>query len=424
MTVPGAQRLTEAREGIAHLRTEIDGWIAAASARGPAGAHLTRLDTLRTILRDTLDLVAADADGLAPDSVAAAYVAALRLDRRVLFCRRLLRWYVLRFDQRAEPAVRTSLLAADEVVWSVWAQTFGAAQVERPAAPLCFVDDDPVPWASFHDALPGEARPPSQDPLLSKRIRALPVPVIGLPPLVARRPWWLVTAVHEVGHHVQHALGVVDSIQASLQDAARKAEARPAEALQWAEWSGEVYADVFAAVFAGTASVWAITELERTSPDWLQPRSTYPPALVRLELAAAAAHAEQPAEPAPDPTSVKALRERIPAIVAAVLDHPLGATTLRALASEDRAYDQARWAAELRDDEARPVAQLGAAEACVAGAVRVWRDDAGLDPATLRTRLLGVLPLCRPDGTRASERDSTCEAAAALAAALTNDELG
>src|SRR5262249_45047836 len=203
MTGPG--RIGEAREGIGHLRGEIAAWVAEMGRSGPAGAHLSRLGTLQRILDRTLDAIAGTVTPQATGSLdlAGGYALARATDKRGLFCRRLFRWYALRFDQRADQGLGRCLAGADEAVWSVWGRTSAAAGIPRGPAPLCFVDNAPSPWASLHGLLPVDARPPSRDAFLTARIRELPVPVVGLPPIVARRPWWLVAAIHETGHHLQ-----------------------------------------------------------------------------------------------------------------------------------------------------------------------------------------------------------------------------
>jgi hypothetical protein len=431
----GVQRIGEAREGARYVRQEIAGWIAATNERGPAGAHLSRLVTLQQILNPTLDAIVGTLSPkvTGPLDLAGAYALARTTDKRVLFCRRLFRWYALRFDQRAEQGLEQCLAGADEVVWSVWARTFAAARIPRRPAPLCFVDNDPIPWASQHDKLIVEARPPSQDTFLTERIRNLPVPVIGLPPIVARRPWWLVAAIHETGHHLQYTLadGLVDAVSAALKAAAGQAGAGSAEQKQWSGWGKELFADAYAAVFAGAASVWVIAELERTFPDPLEARPTYPPAEVRLRLASALVAETGAKKPdfaltdgvPVDVTSVRGLLERVPAIVAALLDHPIGATSLRKLGGDGQALSeaQARWAADLRAGQAVAVKTLDAAAGCVGGAVRAWQDAAGTDAdaAGLKAEVLAVLPYCRLDGIRAADtQDDVADSAQALIRAV------
>jgi hypothetical protein len=432
-----AGRIGEAREGAGYVGQEIDGWVAATNRRGPPGAHLSRLATLQQIMQPTLDAIAGtlSPEATGPLDLPGAYALARATDKRVLFCRRLFRWYAMRFDQRADPGLDRCLAGADEVVWSVWARTFAAAKVPRRPAPLCFVDNDPIPWASRHNRLPIEARPPSGDDFLSARIKDLPLPVVGLPPVVAWRPWWLVAAIHETGHHLQYTLatGLVDEVAAALGAAATEAGAEAAEGKQWQAWGAELFADAYAAVFAGQASVWVISELERAFPDPLAARPTYPPAEVRLRLAAALV--AETGAPAPDftlaeggvpadLTSVRELLDRVPAIVTALLDHPIGATSLRELGGDGRARseDQALWAEDLRKGQAVAVQTLDAAAACVGGAVRAWltMDGTESDAAALREQVLTVLPGCRPDGDRAADTadDLTVSADGLLAALL------
>ena len=415
----GAERIGEACEGIECVREEIADWIEATDNSGPAGAHLSRLTTLHRILNLTLDAVAdaASQEAARPLDLAGAYALARITDKRVLFCRRMFRWYALRFDQRAESSLGRCLAGADEVVWSVWERTFAAAGLPRGPAPLCFVDNDPIPWASLHGVLPAEAKPPSRDTFLTERIKDLPVPVVGLPPIVARRPWWLVAAIHETGHHVQYTLaeGLVDAASGALSDAAANAGAGRAEQKQWSDWGAELFADAYAGVFAGAASVWVISELERAYPDPLEARSTYPPAEVRLRIASTLVAETGAVVPdftltdgAPvDSTRVRGLLERVPDIVAALLDYPIGATSLRQLAGNGQALSeaQARWAVDLRAGQAAPSKTLDAAAACVGGAVRAWREGGGIDPVALRNQVLDVLPECRPDGDRAAGAD-------------------
>lgn len=431
----GAERIAEASEGIGYLRAEIVEWVRQVNEKGPPGAHLTRLATLRKIIDPALDAIAAELASRAgaPLGTAAAYALASVTDKRVLFCRRLFRWYALRFGQRGEARLRQCLAGADEVVWSTWERTFAAARAPRIAAPLCFVDNDPIPWASPHQALPPETSPPPGDVLLAEFTAAgsggLPVPVIGLPPVVARRPWWLVTVIHETGHHVLPALA--GAVPSAVAGAAARAGAGAAEQQLWSCWSAELFADAYASAFAGASAAWAVAEYERGCADPFAARATYPPAEVRLRIVSALvaqAGGGDPGctltggAPAANPKT-RALSDRVPAVVGALLDCPIGRTSLRELAGDGQelAETQARWAAQLRAGKAHPSKTLEAAAACVGGAVRAWRDSDRTDPAVLaalRDQVLEVLPQCRPDDTRAAGPDDPSGAARALIGAL------
>ena len=455
MLPASAIRVAEAIEGHTWLASEIKTWIAEMSAAGVAGAHTTQLATLDAALSPTVEAIGGELQRAVDGGLdlGGAYAAARLTERRAIFCRRLFQWYATRFEQRrgrgatpgaaqdddASDDIQLCLAAADEVVWSTWARTFTAAGIARPPAPLPFIDNDAVPWASFHNALPGDAQPPSVDPFFKRRIRELPVAVIGLPPMVVRRPWWLVVAIHETGHHVQQMLGddLVGATAKALTEAATAAGATPAEAQQWADWSGELFADAFAAVFAGDASVWAIEELERGHPaDLVRARPTYPPAVIRLQLASMAVVATgctapevtltDPATPV-DLARVETLALRSEPILRALLALPLGQTTLGELAGDARARSEAqtRWALGFAGPtDPEPVLKVEAAAECVAGAVTAWRTvveaEIGADPEPLKGRVLRVLPKCRASGVRAAA--ALVEPAAQLIEALLDPE--
>jgi len=423
----GAERIAEAAEGIEYVRQEIAAWVTAVDERDRAGAHLTRLAKLQEILGVTLNAIAAKhaAAAARPLDLSGAYVLASTTDKRVLFCRRLFRWYALRFDQRAEESLGCCLAGADEVVWSTWERTFAAAGTPPGPAPLCFVDNDPIPWTNRQGLFPPETAPPASDDFFTsfvERTRGLPIPVIGLPPVVARRPWWLVIAIHETGHHVYQALA--NTVGESLAAAAGRACARPSEQGQWKEWSSELFADAFASAFAGGAAAWAVAELEQACPDPYEARLTYPPPEVRLRIVSALVANVGGSDPgctltggapAANPKA-SGLLKRVDAIVTALLDHPIGRTTLRELAGDGQALAeaQARWAADLRAGAAYPSQRVEAAAACVGGAVRAWQEGDQTAPAALRAQVLAVLPQCRPVGTRAAGPDDAPAAAQVL----------
>ena len=393
--------------------------------KSPTGAHVTQLSALVDIVTPILTGTEEDATALRDLEAELAYRKALVLDKRVAACIRLFRWYALRFDQRQQGLERC-LRGADEVVWSAWKRTFDAAGVTPlPPAPLSFVDSEPIPWASLHQTLPAEVRPPSADSFFTDRLKALPVPVIGLPPLAARRPWWLITALHECAHHVHQHLFKHDELKMALEASALTAKADPGEAASWAGWASECFADAFGVAFGGEPSVWAIEELERPVVDRLKGRGTYPSASVRIELGNALL-AETLGDSTGAGTSGSAEpSQRVTAIAKTLLDLPLGNTTLRAVAGSGAslAKEQRSWGRELLSGTAQPEKTLEAAAHVVGAAVLAWREGVA-SPIALRDEVLRVLPDCRPDGTRAAApRPDLTAASEDLLAALTSKEV-
>jgi hypothetical protein len=104
--------------------------------------------------------------------------------------------------------------------------------------------------------------------------------MIALPPVCQRRPWWLVIAAHEVGHHVQWGLPGAGE----RADKAITATVGDSLAARWLGWREELFADACAVLLTGPAVIWAITELETRPAPALGTRR-YPPTLVRLAMA-------------------------------------------------------------------------------------------------------------------------------------------
>ena len=79
---------------------------------------------------------------------------------------------------------------------------------------------------------------------------------------------------------------LVDHVRESVKAAAGEAGAVGEEQENWAAWSREMYADAFAATFAGAATRDAVEELELRDGRGalISPAGTYPPPVVRLAV--------------------------------------------------------------------------------------------------------------------------------------------
>lgn len=185
------------------------------------GGHLAQLDLLTNVVLGLIDAITARTEAISVALPAGeAYDECRRQDHRLLHARRLWRWYADKLDQRAGPDddVQTrTLKAADEVVWSCWKTAFtvlgtggsDAGQIgtgEIPAAPIPYLAPQ-FSASATPRADPPDGLRPGQDDLLRAHVERLPVPVVGLPPLASRRPWWLILTAHETSHHVQFEAG-------------------------------------------------------------------------------------------------------------------------------------------------------------------------------------------------------------------------
>lgn len=429
-----AARIDECRSEADQLRDEFEQWLAYTAKQDAFGQYRTQLGSLAHVIRPALQTTRQRfLDSCAGISAGEVYDECRRTDQRVILLRRLWRWYADRFDQRLdtdrpgrprEPGFATGLRAADEMVWSCWSDTWRAAGLgPLPGpAPLPYVDTTYSAVATPRSEVPADLRQP-RDELLRSYTERMPIPTIALPPIVTRRPWWLIVVAHEVGHHVQSELldDAHRSPGLSAAAAAAGAGAGVDEQERWRLWTREIFADAFAFVLTGSATVWAVEELERRTDGQLGVSASpgYPPPLVRWALLrvlgerCGVSEIPVPASPvgAATPRGVQGPLERIPVVVDALLDAPVSATTLRAIAAstQDWQYLAANWRRSLLERvDPIPVHTTEAARLCVAGGVLAWRrltatpDWPAIATEGLADRLRRTAAHCRAEGLRAA----------------------
>ncbi|MCA9538958.1 MAG: hypothetical protein KC620_08715, partial [Myxococcales bacterium] len=285
-------RRARSLRGVEALSTEVEAWLGQRRAADPAQRHHSQLDALSALLTGAASALAQKADGL-PDQGerGAVFRACAELDQRTDWLRRVFVSYAERFDQRDDPLLGPVLAAADEVVWSCYRPVYGAEPnlAQRPA-PLPFFEPEHAPRALPSDLVPRDLQRGGGE-LLQKYLEMLPIPLIGLPRAAVAEPWWLIFAAHEVGHHVQYALGKDRGMVGAFAKALKgKVTDDGDAAADWFDWGKEVFADLFSVASVGPWAVWALVELELTEPGAMgMPRgSVYPPAAVRLALCQAA----------------------------------------------------------------------------------------------------------------------------------------
>jgi hypothetical protein len=442
-------RLAESLGEIRALSVEIEEWRSQWDVNDALGAHLTQLDLLTSVVTGLIEEIAGRVQAIDRDGDAGAvYEACRRGDVQLLHARRLWRWYADKLDQRADtPGVPgapqpgrdasvRALRAADELTWSCWKTALralgGLRDAELPAAPVPYLAPLLAASATPRADPPPDLRPGADD-LLRRHIEQLPVPVIALPAACARRPWWLIVAAHEVGHHVQFELaGLEQRTQDAVVAAAGAASGDADLAEDWRQWSRELFADACAVLLTGPAALWAIAELEMRPAPGLRrsPSGSYPPPLARLAVAReVAVQAGLPAGSqvfsATGPSARQAdwagrLLSCAAAVASALLALEAGpGRPLRSLGTATtRAYDDgviAGWRRELLE-AGEPAAEqtLDAARFAAAGCVDAWQRAAGAAPgadgtaeldraaARLADRALGLLPDCAEPGTRAA----------------------
>ncbi len=431
-----SRRLDEARADVAAVRTELDDWRAAWEASVGIRSHTAHLGLLAAVFDDLIGTVSSQIEAIAagPLEDGAVYAALRDLDVPLLYVRRLWNWYSEKLDGRLAPngtetLEQQVLLAADEVVWSVWSAVLQPITHPLPAAPLPYLAPLETPTATPPEQFPPDMRP-SKDPRIEAIVNVLPIPVIGVPPAAVTRPWDLVILAHETGHQIMFALDA----QGRLQQHVAAAFGDDGRAALWKPWVKECFADAVSVLAVGPSTTWSVAELEeRPATGDLDHRRDYPPPIVRLALIDEVSRLVGTGRPKWLTDNASGLLARafggetpdewmadVERVADALLSCDLGAgVTLRTIATSSTpglvsGGTADGWSLDLLGAQPpSPDTRSDAARLCVAGAATAAaRTGSAADRGRLATNLRAVLPECRAPATRAVAATSTVDVVA------------
>lgn len=286
-------RIDQTRREIESLRKQIGQWVAEREKADEHEQYHTQLSVLNDVLEAAAGKVEAGLGGVSALSASGAVYDACRLfDRRIVWLSRIWDYYREKFDQRDDDSLAPTLAAADEVVWSCYAEIFRRAESPRGTTPLPYIDLSHSPHAIPRAEPPPGLKSDVDADFIKEFLKQLPIPIIGLPVNCLRAPWWLVHLGHEVGHHVLHDLlpgfGLERAFNECLQSAVKTASDDDDDAAKrWALWGPEIFADLYSILCMGRWGAWAMAELELgDEPAMLTAKLRYPPPVVRLALMA------------------------------------------------------------------------------------------------------------------------------------------
>ena len=446
-------RIAQTRSRIERLHERIEAWRKRRTTEDTRGQYKTQLTALTAALQQALEVIRLRCEDVTEsDSTGRVYGHCRRVDQARLNVDHLFSYFRERIDQRDDPDLGPVLRAADEVVWSLWAEVWRRRSPGAvPPAPLAYLEPHFSPRAIPRDKPPRELAGFGK---LADELRNLPMPLVTLPPACVREPWWLIFLGHEIGHHLQYDLveqrGLIFSFRDVLAATARAAGGAAAERSEsWYDWGIEVFADAFSVLQHGPWATWSLFDLvmgeERSL---LRPATQYPPPVVRLAWMAAffrvlGGGTDRPGDSRSawelrglEPESLlredslaagsRDLQERarsdlalVPAMARAVAESPLGEIgTLRSLCRFDPAPFVAdgrveKWKQVLLADRLPPpVRRLEAARQAVTGGLAAWaeisadEDDVrrGERQVRLRENLIPTLGASFEPGVRAAER--------------------
>ncbi|MEQ9075883.1 MAG: hypothetical protein RLP09_18645 [Sandaracinaceae bacterium] len=270
----------------------VESWLERRERADVLHQHRTQLRSIGNLLRGFLDGLRDDAEAVAGATTEDVYEACRTLEEDLAWLQRLWDYFRQRFDQRDDPDLQALLRAADDVAWSCYSPAVRRAEQmglsTRDVCPLPFVEYFISPAATTGTWVPDDLAP--RGSRLGQTLRQLPLAFVHLPAEAVISPHWLVFVAHEVGHCVQHELGLVEPFRQHVQTGLVAKGASPSEAEDWAGWSEEVFADAFAARLMPRSATRALVEFVRApAAIMVRRRILHPPPLVRLTFLAALA---------------------------------------------------------------------------------------------------------------------------------------
>lgn len=449
-------RVDQTRRELDRIHAEISEWCAKWEVRDKRNQFATPRSLLEEVLVRSLALLRTELGKLpGRKQCGAIYAECAQFDRNIAWVRRLWEYYAEKFDQRENEKVKRVLAAADEIVWSCYAEVFqnAAGGAARGPAPLPYLEPLYAAHAIPRVDIPPDLRSDVDREFFSVCLQQLPISLVALPAQCVDAPWWLIFLGHEVGHHVEFDLMPPRALFLAFGKflAAAADQAIPGQGQRWKQWSPEIFADAFSVHALGPWAARAIAELE-TKDDLAMLRETsseksaYPAPWVRLSFLAALAEQLDasdtiardglPADTLPNPPPQieegTALREQAqlaldaaPGIAAAIVHESVeNMGTLQTLCGWQPSYfspggvvDQ--WATLLQGDPAGllPERTLRTPRLIISGALAAWSQVSAiaedLEAEKARTNLteniLSIIPRCAAPGTRTAEHAEEIE---------------
>jgi hypothetical protein len=297
-------RIEQSYRELDAFQDELRDWLKKRRRKDILQRYFTQLKVLEETLTDSLVGIRSELDRLDSLvntlSLGEVYAACRSHDKQLVLVQRVWNYYQSKFDQRDDDKLKDVLAAADEVVWSCYAEVFGQAslhanrEIRSRSIPLPYIEPQYSPQAIPRDEPPADLKSDKNDAILNQYLYQLPVPIVSLPPVCVKEPWWLIYLGHEVGHHLQYDLmpkwGLVGYFGELLQEITLSGQDPKCDttgSLRWRNWGKEIFADICSVCSMGSSAVRAMVELELADDrTMLSSKTNYPSPMVRLELLA------------------------------------------------------------------------------------------------------------------------------------------
>jgi hypothetical protein len=284
-----ARKTAELATHLGSVTQELEAWRAAADGdTQPLRRHYTQIEAIAGALEELAQLVGDELE--AANGEDWVFERAPDIERKILDLHRLWGFFRDKLALRYVPAFQDALLVADDLAWACYepAQRF-IPEGARREPPLVYFSGGSTPHLMPRGApyvvppLPDGSVRPAQ---FAQLIEGMPIALVGLPWFEVEFIPDLPVVAHEVGHAVEHDLGLEDSIERLLTSAVRSGQPEA-----WQQWRREVFADVYGVLALGFGYAGALAGLLAAHPrdiegEWRPPGrwGAYPTRTLRVQL--------------------------------------------------------------------------------------------------------------------------------------------
>ena len=265
----------ELKQKLTGLQSEFKIWRDQSKAYAPLEKHQSQIHRVTLQLESLNSQIESQLDQLADDG-AGVLSKARELERAMLESHRVWEFFRSKLSLRSIDWFKTYLVAADELAW----ECYSAAQkkldpnylspdkVKEP--PLVFFNGGSSPFTMPRDfafqaeAVAGEAIRTEQ---FVEVLKALPIPVIGVPWFQIQHLPEIIVVAHEVGHDVESDFKLQNDSITALDQALETAKIDDTRRQAWRAWRSEIFADIYGVLSCGPAFVQTLIDFLATDPD-------------------------------------------------------------------------------------------------------------------------------------------------------------
>jgi len=294
------RKLDELNHKLESLTNEFAYWRAKSQELNPLQKHNSQIHRITLQLDQVKSGISKELDELSKSTGAKVLSQVREVERDILEVHRIWEFFRSKFVLRGVEWFSPYLVAADELAASAYSaarENYNYQKVSKEALkapPLVFFNGGSSPY-TMPQSLGYKAEVVAGEELQNvgswELLKALPIPVIGIPWFQVQHLPDILVIAHEVGHDVEQDFQLTGTISTLLEAAMQKENFPDDHRKAWRAWLRESFADLYGNCVAGPAFVGSLLDFLATdttstqtdlrkAPKW----GIYPPDYLRLVM--------------------------------------------------------------------------------------------------------------------------------------------